>query len=139
MSIALETAVTAVAVGEEFDVSVRVRAGVTNRVDTVQVYLDFDASTLEVVSLGPGTRLEYQLQSVLDNSEGRVAYAAGTLGAAQQQPFTLCTVTFRAKVPSNERKVFLRFSPLRAPRQTKAISRGLNVTGELVPTQVVVR
>ena len=136
---ALETAVGSVAEGEEFDVNVRVNAGVTNRVDTVQVYLDFDATKLEAISLASGRRLEYQLQSVLDNSSGRVAYAAGTLGAARERPFTLITLTFRAKAVSEGREVSIQFAPLRAPRQTKAINSGLNVTGQLTPVGIVIR
>ncbi len=139
MAIALETAATEVREGEEFDVIVQVSAGVTNRVDTVQVYLDFDATKLEAISLASGGRLEYQLQSVLDNSGGRVAYAAGTLGDARELPFTLGTLTFRAKADSGGREVSIQFAPLRAPRQTKAINRGLNVTGQLIPVGVVVR
>ncbi len=139
MSITLETAVGSVAEGEEFDVNVRVNAGATNRVDTVQVYLDFDANKLEAISLASGRRLEYQLQSALDNSSGRVAYAAGTLGAARERPFTLITLTFRAKAVSEGREVSIQFAPLRAPRQTKAINRGLNVTGQLIPVGVVIR
>ena len=139
VAIALETAATEVREGEEFDVIVQVSAGVTNRVDTVQVYLDFDATKLEAISLASGGRLEYQLQSLLDNSGGRVAYAAGTLGDARELPFTLGTLTFRAKADSGGREVSIQFAPLRAPRQTKAINRGLNVTGQLIPVGVIVR
>ena len=127
-------------VGQEFTVLVRVKANYVSPVDTAQVYLEFNPEMLEVVSLKPNPRLEVLLQSRFDNAEGEVDYAAGTLGYAVQYPFTLCTLTFRARAATSLwNTAWVDFSRLRAPRETKSISRGRNITGELIPLRVVVR
>ena len=128
----------AVAVGQQFQVRVVVEAGFVNRVDAAQVYLEFETDELEVLSLAAGDALEYVLQRNLDNSLGRVDFAAGTLGHPVSYPFTLVTVTFRAKSITGTRGTYIGFSRLRAPRQTKAVSGGANVTGTLTGAYVVV-
>ena len=118
---------------------VLVKAGYANPVDTAQVYLEYDPEKLELVSLKPNLRLEHLLQSRFDNEEGEIDYAAGTLEYAVQYPFTLCTLTFRAKAATEFWGTYVDFSRLKAPRETKAINRGRNVTGELVPLQLEIR
>ena len=126
-------------VGQTFLVAVRVWAGHFNPVDAAQVYLDFDGRQLEVVELTPGSHLEYELQSKWDNQVGRLGYAAGTVGDPVTVPFTLCTVAFRIREPANSDEIAIGFAPLAPPRQTKAVFRGANVTGELVPVRVKAR
>ncbi len=114
-------------------------AGLTNRVDAAQVYLEFETDVLEVISLAGGEVLEYRLQRNVDNSAGRIAFAAGTLEEAVSYPFTLATVTFRAKSVTGPQGTYVGFSPLQPPRQTKAIAGGANVTGALAGAYVIVR
>lgn len=128
-----------VLVGQSFQVRIRVQAGRTNRVDTVQVYLEFEPDVLEVSSLDGGEALEYRLQRDVDNSAGRIAFAAGALGEAVNYPFTLATVTFQAKSRTGPQGTYVGFSPLQAPRQTKAVAGGANVTGALAGAYVIVR
>ncbi len=125
--------------GQSFQVRVQVQAGRINRVDVAQVYLEFEADVLEVISLAGGEALEYRLQRNVDNSTGRIAFAAGTLGDAVSYPFTLATVTFRAKSLTGPQGTYVGFSPLQAPRQTKAVAGGANVTGALAGAYVIVR
>ena len=126
-------------VGQTFLVAVRVWAGHFNPVDAAQVYLDFDGRQLEVVELTPGSHLEYELQSKWDNQAGRLGYAAGTVGDPVTVPFTLCTVAFRIRTPATSQEIAISFAPLAPPRHTKAVFRGANVTGELVPVRVKAR
>lgn len=135
----LETDREAVAAGEKFAVTVRIDAGNTNSVDAAQVYLDFDRDKLAAVSILFGTRLEYQLQSEMDNGTGRTACAAGTLGVQATAPFTLCSVTFRAGNFAGTGETLVRFSPLQPPHWTKTVSRGSNITGKLLPVRVLLR
>ncbi len=107
--------------------------------DTAQVYLEFDPGILEALSLVSGGRLEYPLQSRWDNSTGAVAFAGGTVKGAVTAPFILCVLSFRARAATGPEGVAITFSALQAPRQTKAIRRGENVTGPLAPLRIVVR
>ena len=125
--------------GEEFRVVVRVWASAPSPVDVVQVYLEFDTEKLEAVALSPGSQLEYELQSAWNNGAGRLRYAAGTVGDAVVSPFTLCTATFRVKARTEQDGTPIRFAALEAPRETKVVARGANVTGELVPASIIVR
>lgn len=135
----LETYSPVVRTGQEFQLTVKVQAGHTLPVDTAQAYLDFDPAILEVVNIRPGPHLGYLLQSSWDNSRGRLAYAAGTLRNPLEFPFTLCNVVFRAKTPTVRGSTLIQFDDQRPPRQSKAIHRGLDVTGRLVPARVQVR
>ena len=128
-----------VSVGQQFRVWVRAKAGLTNGVDAAQVYLEFEPDELEVIALSAGDRLEYLLQENMDNSAGRIDFAAGTLGDSVRSPFILATVTFRAKATTGPRGTYIGFSRLRAPRQTKAVAVGANITGELNGVDVVVQ
>ena len=89
-----------VSVGQQFRVWVRAKAELTNGVDAVQVYLEFAPDELEVIAFTAGDRLEYLLQENMDNSAGRIDFAAGTLGDSVRSPFILATITFRAKSPT---------------------------------------
>ena len=128
-----------VSVGQQFRVWVRAKAGLTNGVDAVQVYLEFAPDELEVIAFTAGARLEYLLQENMDNSAGRIDFAVGTLGDSVRSPFILATITFRAKSPTGPQGTYIRFSPLDAPRQTKAVAGGANITGDLDEVHVVVQ
>ena len=127
-----------VQIGQEFELAVKVGAGHTKPVDTAQVYLDFDPTVLEVETIRPGPHLEHQLQSSWDPDRGRLAYAAGTLRNPLEFPFTLCTVVLRVKARPIFGSTLIQFDDLKPPHQSKAIYRGLNVTGELAPVRISV-
>ena len=114
------------------------KAGITNPVDTVQVYLEFDPSYLEASFLSDGGNLEIPLQLNLDNSRGQIDFSVGTLGDSAWMPFTLATVYFRALAPTGPQGTYIAFADLLPLRQTKAIEGGANITGDLSSAHVVV-
>ena len=138
VAVALITDLETVSVGRQFQLQVQVKAGITNRVDTVQVYLEFDPSYLEVGFLTDGGNLEIPLQLNLDNSRGRIDFSVGTLGDSAWMPFTLATVYFRALAPTGPQGTYIAFADLLPPRQTKTIEAGANITGDLSSANVVV-
>ena len=127
-----------VAVGRQFQLRIWVYCGESNPVDAVQVYLVFDPARFAALSLTAGPDLEIPLQSNVDNALGRLDYAAGTLGAAVTNPFILATATFRALAPTGPPGTYITFAALQAPRQTKAIAGGANLTGNLTSAYMVV-
>ena len=127
-----------VAVGRQFQLRIWVYCGESNPVDTVQVYLIFDPARFAALSLTAGPALEIPLQSNLDNALGQVDYAAGTLSAAVTNPFILATVTFRALAATGPPGTYITFAALQAPRQTKAIAGGANLTGNLTSAYLIV-
>ena len=137
--ISVEAEEILVQTGQEFRVAVRVGASLVTPVDTAQAYLDFDSRQLEVLALSSGRRLEYELQSTWDNEVGQAACAAGTLREAVTAPFTLCTLTFRAMLPTGPEGTVIGFAPLSAPRETKAVLRGANSVVELASARAIVR
>ena len=139
VSIELVTEAIEVGSGQEFEVEVRVNAGMTKPVDTAQVYLDFDNTKLDVLSIKGGSRLRYVLLNESSQLSGHFGFAAGTTGAAQVAPFILCTVTFKSRGLGSPGETEVGFAALRAPRHTKAIHRGLNVTGALEPLLLVAK
>ena len=138
VAIALFTDMETVSVGQQFQLQVQVKAGITNPVDTVQVYLEFDPNYLEASFLTDGGNLEIPLQLNLDNSRGRIDFSVGTLGDSAWMPFTLATVYFQALAPTGLQGTYIAFADLLPPRQTKAIEGGANITGDLSSAHVVV-
>ena len=124
--------------GQQLRLRIVVQAGETNPVDTVQVYLAFDPAIFEAAAVAAGPDLEVPLQSRVDNNRGRIDYAAGTTGKAMTAPFTLATVTFRARAATGASGTYITFAALQYPRQTKAIVRGDNRTGSLTSAYIVV-
>ena len=127
-----------IAAGQQLRLRIVVQAGETNPVDTVQVYLAFDPAIFKVAAVAAGPDLEIPLQSRVDNNRGRIDYAAGTTGKAMTAPFTLATVTFRARAATGTSGTYITFAALQSPRQTKAIVRGDNRTGSLTSAYIVV-
>lgn len=127
-----------IAAGQQFRLRIVVQAGESNPVDTVQVYLFFDPAIFEAAAVAAGPDLEIPLQSRVDNNWGRIYYAAGTTGKAMTAPFTLATVTFRARAATGAPGTYITFAALQSPRQTKAIARGDNRTGSLTSAYIVV-
>ena len=139
VNITLQTSVPGPAVGQLFEVEVTVEAQADSPVDTVQVYLDFDPSILQVVEINSEATLEIALQSSFDNLTGQVGYAAGTLGHSAQSPFTLVSIKFQPVNTTGPAGTPLRFAPLIAPRETKAIEAGVNNLGNLSPLTLVIQ
>ena len=127
-----------IAAGQQLQLRIVVQAGETNPVDTVQVYLAFDPAIFEAAAVAAGPDLEVPLQSRVDNNRGRIDYAAGTTVKAMTAPFTLATVTFRARSATGTPGTYITFAALQSPRQTKAIARGDNRTGSLTSAYIVV-
>ncbi len=94
--------------------------------------MNFDPARLRVVRVQDGRYLERPLQSDADGSLGRVDYAAGTVRGNVDFPFVLAAVTFEVSRQSAGNAV-IRFAPRQVPRQTKVISDGFDVTGDLYP------
>lgn len=124
--------------GRQFQLRIWVYCGESNPVDAVQVYLIFDPARFAAVALTAGPALEIPLQSNVDNALGRLDYAAGALGHAVTNPFILATVTFRALAPTGPPGTYITFAALQAPRQTKAIAGGANLTGNLTSAYLIV-
>ena len=135
----METNTNTVAVGQQFQLRIAVQAGESNPVDTAQVYLVFDPDIFAAESLTAGDTLDVLLQSRLDNDLGRVDYAAGTLNNPITATFTLATVTFRALAATGPQGSYITFAALKSPRQTKAVTGGGNITGNLTSAYLVVR
>ncbi len=122
-----------------FSVIVMVAASLASPVDTVQVYLNFDRTKLQVTEMSGAVELEVELQAgAYDNLLGQTKYAAGTLGPPRNAEFILMTVGFRALGPTGAGGTMVQFAPLAAPRHTKAIRSGHNRTGTLTNVTVVV-
>ena len=136
VGVSLETDVKIVREGQQFEVRVSIKAGSDRPVDTAQVYLEFDPETLQVESIASGPRLEYLLLSTWDNAVGSAKCAAGTLGPPAESPFTLCSVTFRATTQAANNGVQVRFADRPNLHRTKVVSRGRDVTGELLPLEI---
>ena len=139
LAITLKTSDSQPGIGQLFEVEVNVEAEAASPVDTVQVYLDFDPSILQVVEINPGATLEIALRSSFNNRAGQVDYAAGTLGESQLAQFALVRLTFQTINPTGPAGTQLRFAPLAAPRETKAIEAGDNNLGILRPLLFVIQ
>ena len=120
-------------------VHVRVHADSDRPVDTAQVYLEFDAASLQVESIFSGPRLEYQLKSEWDNVVGSVGCAAGTLGPAAGNTFALCSVAFRVQVGAARSSIQVGFADPANIHRTKVIHRGLDTTGQLSLLEIKIR
>ncbi len=139
VDIVLRSSQAPVSLGAQFTVSVVVEAGPTSAVDAVQVYLDFDSSTLQVIALRSGGTLVEQLQSSFDNGLGRIDFAAGTLSGSAVQAFTLVAVDFRAVAATGPSGTTVRFAPPAALRVTKVVRAGEVNTGQLGSLNIVVQ
>lgn len=125
--------------GQPFEVRVTIGAGVARPVDTAQVYLGFQPENLQVKSISSGHRMEYPLLSTWDNTLGNVKYAAGTLGPPAKAPFELFTVTLQATEQFRNGSTQIRFADPTDIHRTKVITRGLDVTGRLIPLELILR
>ncbi len=115
VSISIQPASTAVRVGDEFDLDVRVDAGATG-VAAADVFINFDPDELEVLEIADGQPLT-MLAKLYDNGAGTVDIGAGTLGTPATGSFVLAKLHLRAKASTQGNLTLVAFS-LTAPRQT---------------------
>ena len=103
------------------------------KVDTALASLDFDAKTLEVVSIKPGGgQLGQVLLSSFDNATGRIDYSAITTGDPASGDFVLAVVNFRALTTADPTEIF--FHQI-FPRKTEASFKGITVLRKLVSVE----
>jgi hypothetical protein len=117
-------------------------------IDTVQVFLDFDPSLLQVVddagvsastvSFGPvisDGEWKQQLLNQVDNASGRIGLAAGKGlpaggGIDMDREFVLAVINFKAVGDGAEAPVTIDLESQDSPLRSKALSGGVEVTGE---------
>jgi hypothetical protein len=80
--------------GETFTVAVKVAAG-AQELDSVQAFVDYDASYLEAVGVSGGGVLDDAYEDI--STPGEVDYAAVDPSGTVSGTFTLATITFQAK------------------------------------------
>ena len=133
-------------VGETFTVSLDVEAG-SNPLDTVDAYLDFDPTKLEVVTAGGQLASSVEVQpssglaatvNVVDNTLGRIDLSASTFAAPfPTGTFTLATVSFRAKAASGGTPAAVTFAGT-FPRRSDLLRAGASFQPALAGGQVTI-
>ena len=134
----LSASANTVHVGSSLVVGVWVEPRHDSRVDAAQVFLAFDPSILQVLTIARGNRFEEQLYLETDNAGGRAGFAAGTLGPAGSSRFKLASVEFLAVGVTGPRGSPVRFGPPKAGLATRSVYQGTDNTGVLGPPVVVV-
>lgn len=127
VGIVVDPASKTAAVGEVFDLNIRVDAG-TQPVDSVDAFIDFNRAILKVVdangneasSIVAGSNLKAVLMNKADNSLGRIDYAAGLRPGAGDRAvsgtFVLAAIRFKAIAQGDSPITF----SITSPRQTDA-------------------
>jgi hypothetical protein len=125
---------TSVALGENFDLVIEVRAG-TQPVDGAAVYLNFDPDFLQVVSISAGNTLPTILENSYNNTAGQINFSASTLSSFPSGTFTLATVTFQALAPTSGTSLAFNSS---SPRESDVTFEGSSIlTGDIDGTIVI--
>jgi hypothetical protein len=91
--IRLEPALSSVAVGQLFTLTIRVEPN-GEAVNGAMVNLKYDPETLDIMSFAPGATLKTPVGTA-ENLGGRLRFAAGRLGETVSEPFVLATVQAR--------------------------------------------
>jgi hypothetical protein len=114
--------------GEEFDVSMEVNSG-SETIIGAQVFVDFDPTLLEVVSVTPDDTLPDNLLNRWDNATGEIDLARVKLGSPYPSgTIPLATVRFRVRnTRSNTPSSTLSTFNMLRPRETKVVSLDGNV------------
>ncbi len=84
-----------VEVSDTFSVVVQIQAGQQGVVGAT-MNLRFDPALLQVIKTMPGSTLETQLSSTVDNTTGKLVYAAGTLLNPPKGTWNLLEIRFKA-------------------------------------------
>ena len=132
--------------GETFEVTVRAIPN-GQKMAAMDVFLDFDATYLEVVDtqpdepgiqIEPGTTLALPLAMEVDNSRGEITYCAG-MPFGMDSPddaFTVATINFQLKEHTASATEIKFHTEM--PRQTMVAYKGNPVLGDLAGTAVKV-
>lgn len=134
----LSARISPVQVGSSLVVGVWVYPRHNSSVDAAQVFLAFDPSILQVLTITQGDRLEEQLYVETDNVGGRAGLAAGTLGPAISSRFKLASVEFQVVGVTGPRGSHIRLDSKKGGLFTRTVYRGGDNTGNLGPPVVVV-
>ncbi len=146
VDIALEPPAITGVEGETIEVTIKAIPN-SQKIAAMDVFLDFDATYLEVVDvqpdepgiqIEPGTTLALPLATKIDNSSGGITYCAG-LPFGMDSPndaFTMASVTFRLKEDTAGTTEITFHTE--APRQTMVAYKGNPVLGSLTGTTVTV-
>ncbi len=133
--LAIAPSPASVFVGQTVDVALQVQAG-TRAVDGAAAFLDFDPFVFEAQLITPGSTLPAVLLSQIDNVNGHVDVAAGTLGTLPSGTFTVATVRLRARSASANTALSLSTVD---PRLSDVTTGGLSVLGQALGAIVNVR
>ncbi|MCL0097952.1 cohesin domain-containing protein, partial [Dehalococcoidia bacterium] len=122
-------------VGDEFDITIEARCH-GQKIHGVDVFLDFDPTYLEVVSITCGDTLDVPLLSDWDNAAGTVDYSAGKLlPPFPDHTFDVAVVTLRAKAATDSTSISFHHV---SPRQTLAVFEGESVLRETIGATVTI-
>ncbi len=99
VTVYLDPATSSVSSGEVFTLAIKVAAG-GEAVDSADVFVDFDPTYLEVVSVS-GSGVLDESGKAWDNDLGEVFYGVADLNKTASATFTLATITFRATAASS--------------------------------------
>ena len=124
VQVSIEPPSSSVKRDEVFALQIQVAAG-SQPVDGAEVHLDFDAAHLQVVdgsgqaadTIKSGDILDLTIQNNVDNEQGTIDFAAGTLSGGRTGTFVLATIRFKALQTTNGTNIPLTF-----------VSRGGNPT-----------
>ena len=133
-ALVLEPPTAVVAPGALFTTTVWVHT--VQSVSGAAAYLNFDPARLQVEAVLPGSALNLTLANQVDNTSGRVDYAAGRLSGFPTADFVLVTVVLRAGPTLGE-------TPLdwsqTSPRKSDVIDdRGASLVPELWGSRIAV-
>ncbi len=129
-------AVSTVLKEQIFTVDVQVVAG-DQRVDGVEMYLDFDPLYLQVVDAGgspagtidPGTALNILIRNMVNNANGTIDFVCGKLDEPKPNgTFVVASIRFRAMWGTGEDTTAIRFAA-RAGSPTNVTGGGESVLG----------
>jgi PKD repeat protein len=113
---------TSLAIGDSFDVAIRVDASMADSVDGVAAHLNFEPSLLQVNQITPGHQLDFVLKNAFDNTQGQIDYAAVLFGNdIPTDTFTVVVINFTLLGQGGERT--LAFNTI-SPRNTVATFAG---------------
>ena len=137
VTLSLAPASSTIPVGQVVNINLQVAAG-SQSVDGVAAYLNFDPTVFQVVDSSgnptttiddPGTPLNVELLNNVDNTNGQIDYAVGTLGSSPPTgTFTVGTIHLKAIAPSSGSNLSFAFDAANN-RITNVTLKGVSVLG----------
>jgi uncharacterized repeat protein (TIGR01451 family) len=126
---------TYLAVGDSFDMAIRVDTNIINSVDGVAAHLNFDPALLQVNQLTPGHRLDFVLKNHFDNTQGQIDYAAVLFGNdIPTDTFTVVVINFTLLGEGGEQTLAFNTT---SPRETVATFAGEYVNASVQDDWIV--